>query len=341
MIVILKNGCTAEDIDYISIKIKEMGYTPHIIEGIEKAVIGAVGNEKNQERLKSLITVPCVEKILPVLQPYKLASRTTKNEDSIVKVERIMIGGGNFVIIGGPCSVESLNQTMAAARAVKKSGGHLLRGGAYKPRTSPYSFQGLEEEGLKILKTAKKATDLPVVTELLSDHNTDLVASYADIIQIGARNMQNFALLRAAGQSKVPVILKRGMASTLEELLMSAEYILSEGNYDVILCERGIRTFEKAYRNTLDLAAVPTLKKMSHLPVIVDPSHGTGRRDLILPMSKAAIAAGADGLIIEVHPEPEKAYSDGPQSLTPDEFSEFMEEIKPFIEASGKKMSLR
>lgn len=339
MIIVLKKDAREEDIESILKKIRSFGYTPHVIRGVAKTVIGAVG-EKDKERLKSLTVLPYVESVLPIMQPYKLASRTTKAEDTVIAVDRIRIGGPHFVVIAGPCSVESPEQTMASAQAVKAAGAHMLRGGAYKPRTSPYSFQGLEETGLKILQAAKKATGLPIVTELLSAEHCDLLCQYSDIIQIGARNMQNFALLRAVGKVDKPILLKRGMSATIEELLMSAEYILSEGNYNVILCERGIRTFETAYRNTLDLNAIPALKGMTHLPVLVDPSHGTGRKELILPMAKAAIAAGADGLIIEVHPNPSEAVSDGPQSLTPDEFMRFMRAIQPFVIAAGKEMVL-
>ncbi|MFC1752151.1 3-deoxy-7-phosphoheptulonate synthase [Thermoproteota archaeon] len=337
MIIILKNNSTLKDVQQVSNKIRELGYTPHVIRGIEKTVIGAVG-DKDKERLKSLITMPMVESILPVLQPYKLASRSTKNEDTVINVGNVKIGGGHFAVIAGPCSVETSKQTMDAAKAVKKYGGCLLRGGAYKPRSSPYSFQGLKEDGLKILQKAGKSEGLGIVTEILDQHNAELIAKYADIIQVGARNMQNFALLSGVGKINRPVLLKRGMSATLEDLLLSAEYILSEGNYNVILCERGIRTFETAYRNTLDLNAVPALKKMTHLPVIVDPSHGTGRKDLIIPMAKAAIAAGADGLMIELHPKPEEAFSDGPQSLTPKEFGDFMTEIMPYIKLAGKTL---
>mgnify|MGYP003337298961 CR=1 FL=1 len=302
--LILKKGATPDQIKEIEEKIKDVGFDAHLIEGESKTVIGAVGLHGDRERIKSLIRNPIVDNIVAVNKPYKLASRTTKIEDSVVNVRNIPIGDRKkFIVIAGPCSVETPEQMMTAARGVKDSGVQFIRGGAYKPRTSPYSFQGLEEDGLKILDSARKETGLGIVTELISAGTAELVASYTDIIQIGARNMQNFSLLKDAGRTKKPILLKRGMSATLEELLMSAEYIMSEGNYNVMLCERGIRTFETAYRNTLDLNAVPALKTMSHLPVIVDPSHGTGRKDLITTMSKAAIAAGADGLIIEVHPK--------------------------------------
>ncbi|MFC1770823.1 3-deoxy-7-phosphoheptulonate synthase [Candidatus Margulisiibacteriota bacterium] len=338
MIIVLKDNSPKKDIQFIVNKIKALGFTPHIIQGVEKTIIGAVGN-KNREKLKALSNLPMVQHIMPVMDPYKLASLSTKKEQTVIDVNNIKIGGDNFVIMAGPCAVESYEQTMSTAQFIKKHGAHILRGGAYKPRTSPYSFQGLEEEGLKILKEASNETGLPVVTELVAAHTTHTVAAYTDIIQIGARNMQNFALLREVGKTQKPVLLKRGMAATLDDLLMSAEYILSEGNYNVILCERGIRTFETAYRNTLDLNAVPALKSRTHLPIIVDPSHGTGRRDLVIPMSKAAIAAGADGLMIEVHPDPENASSDGPQSLNFKEFAMLMKEVKPFIKTANKKLS--
>ncbi len=339
MIIVMKNDAKYEEIQTLKQRVQELGYTPHVIQGLERTVIGCVGNQNNKERLKALITLPGVENIMPVLQPYKLASSATKKEPSVIEADGIKIGGGYFTMMAGPCSVENREQTFAAARVVKEEGGQFLRGGAYKPRTSPYSFQGLEEEGLEILLAAKKEFGVKIVTELVNPQHTELVAQYTDIIQIGARNMQNFALLREVGKLRKPILLKRGLAATLEELLMSAEYIMSEGNYNVILCERGIRTFETAYRNTLDLNAIPALKKMTHLPVIVDPSHGTGRRDLILSMSKAAVAAGADGLIIEIHPDPEKALSDGPQSLTLDEFRLLMKEIKPYVHLGRKTLS--
>jgi 3-deoxy-7-phosphoheptulonate synthase len=338
MIIVMRKGASKKEIEKVSNKIEKLGYGTHHIVGVERTVIGAVG-DKDKERLKALITMPGVEKVMSVLQPYKIASRSVKKADTVVTVNGIKIGDKKtFVVMAGPCAVETKEQTIKTAQKVKEYGAQFLRGGAFKPRTSPYSFQGLEEDGLKILAQARKTTGLPIVTELMSVAHTKLVDKYADIIQIGARNMQNFNLLKAVGELKKPVLLKRGHAATLEELLMSAEYILAQGNYQVILCERGIRTFETAYRNTLDLNAIPALKGMTHLPIIVDPSHGTGKKDLILPMAKAAIAAGADGLMIEVHPHPEEAYSDGPQSLTPKEFAHLMEEIKPFVKAVGREL---
>ncbi len=338
MIIVMTREATDGDIQIIVEKVEELGLKAHVIRGIMNTVIGAIGENKDKERVNSFVNYPGVESVMPIAKPYKLASRTFKKEDTVFSVNGVQFGGGNFVVIAGPCSVESEQQTLEAARAVKASGAQFLRGGAFKPRTSPYSFQGLKDEGLRILQKAKQETGLGIVTELVTPQDAPLVAEYTDIIQVGARNMQNFGLLLAAGKTKKPVLLKRGMSATIEEFLMSAEYIMSEGSYDVIMCERGIRTFETAYRNTLDLNAVPALKLLTHLPVFVDPSHGTGRRDLILPMSKAAIAAGADGLILEVHPHPEQAMSDGPQSLTPKEFDTLMKEIRPFVEAAGKKL---
>lgn len=337
MIVVLKRNVVKATIDDIVQRVEAMGYVAHVIAGVERTVVGVVGEEKNKEQIESLVTLESVDKVMPVMQPYKLAARVTKPEDTVIKVGDVSIGGGSFVMIAGPCSVETEAQIMASAECVRSNGCHFLRGGAYKPRTSPYSFQGLEEDGLKLLAKAREKTGLSVVTELLSVHTAALVSEYTDIIQIGARNMQNFSLLKEVGKLDKPVLLKRGLSATLEELVMSAEYIMSEGNYNVILCERGIRTFEKAYRNTLDLNAIPALKKMTHLPVVVDPSHGTGRRDLIPIMSNAAIAAGADGLIVEIHPEPEKAFSDGPQSLRPEEFNSLVESCRPYVALTGKE----
>jgi 3-deoxy-7-phosphoheptulonate synthase len=276
--------------------------------------------------------------VVPILKPFKLVSRELKRENTEIDVDGVVIGGREIQVIAGPCSVESREQILQIAETVKKGGANILRGGAYKPRTSPYSFQGLEEQGLKLLAEAKERTGLKIVTEVMDSHNVELVADYADILQIGARNMQNFALLKSIGKSGKPVLLKRGMMSTVQEFLMSAEYVLSEGNYRVILCERGIRTFETITRSTLDLNSIPVIKQLSHLPVIVDPSHGTGRWDLVLPMAKASLAAGADGLMIEVHPCPEEAFSDGYQSLMPKRYFTLMTEIKPLVAAMGRTM---
>ncbi|MBN2310431.1 MAG: 3-deoxy-7-phosphoheptulonate synthase [Candidatus Hydrogenedentes bacterium] len=327
-----------DDVDRVIRKIEEFGYKAHVILGVERTVIGAVGDERGKARLQSLESLPGVERVVPILKPFKLAGRELKREDTQIRVGSVEIGAGRFCVMAGPCSVEGREQILETARIVKEAGAGVLRGGAYKPRTSPYSFQGLEEEGLHLLQEAREATGLPFVTEVMTPEQVELVEEHADILQIGARNMQNFGLLKQVGRARKPVFLKRGMMSTVNELLMSAEYVMSEGNLDVILCERGIRTFETETRNTLDLSAVPMLKKLSHLPVVVDPSHGTGHWDLVAPMAKAAVAAGADGLMIEVHPHPEDAFSDGSQSLKPGRFRTLMEELKPFLEIAGKTL---
>jgi len=338
MIVIMKQGASEEDLRRVVEVIERLGYKEHIIRGVERTVIGAVGDERGKARLESLKTLAGVEDVVPILKPFKLVSRELKQEDTEIDVDGVVIGGREVQIMAGPCSVESREQILEVAETVKKGGANILRGGAYKPRTSPYSFQGLEEEGLKMLAEARERTGLKIVTEVMDSHNVEMVAEYADILQVGARNMQNFALLKSIGKSEKPVLLKRGMMSTVQEFLMSAEYILSEDNYRVILCERGIRTFETSTRSTLDLNSVPVIKQLSHLPIIVDPSHGTGRWDLVLPMAKAAIAAGADGLMVEVHPRPEEAFSDGYQSLIPKRYFTLMTEIKPLVAAMGRTM---
>ncbi|WP_026485808.1 3-deoxy-7-phosphoheptulonate synthase [Caldanaerobius polysaccharolyticus] len=332
MVIVMKPEAEKKDIENILKYIKELGLTPHVIEGQERAVIGVIGDVSVLAD-KPVISMDGVENVVRISVPYKLASRMLKREDTVVKVDDVEIGGGNFVIMAGPCAVESYEQMIETARAVKKSGAKVLRGGAYKPRTSPYSFQGLEEEGLKILKQVGKEVGMLTISEVVDTQHVEKVAEYVDILQIGSRNMQNFQLLTEVGKAKKPVMLKRGLSSTIEEWLNAAEYIMKEGNYDVILCERGIRTFETYTRNTLDLNAVAAAKNLSHLPVIVDPSHGTGRRELIEPMSKAAVAVGADGLIIEVHPHPERALSDGAQSLTPVEFERVCREVKRILSA--------
>ncbi len=337
MIVVMKASANEKQIQNVSGKVQEFGFTPHVIKGVESTVIGVIG-DGNRDRIQSLVNLEGVERVAPISKPYKLVARSTKEEDTVFKVRDVEIGGDTFVVMAGPCSVESEEQIDAAAAACAKYGATVLRGGAYKPRTSPYSFQGLEEDGLKLLKAAGDKYKMPIITELVSVDTVDIVAEYTDIIQIGARNMQNYPLLRSLGKIRKPILLKRGLSSTLDEMLLAAEYIMAGGNYNVMLCERGIRTFEKAYRNTMDLNAVPALKGMSHLPVIVDPSHGTGRVDLIPALSKAAVAVGADGIIVEVHPKPEEALSDGPQSLTPAMFEDLMEQIKPFVAAAGKKL---
>lgn len=339
MIIVMKAGAAKKDRDDVLKKIKDLGYKPHVIHGTTRDVIGAIGDERGKLVLQSLENMHGVESVLPILQPYKLASTEVKREASQVKVsEDVVIGGKKVVVMAGPCSVENETQIIESAKLVKEAGATMLRGGAFKPRTSPYSFQGLEEEGLKLLAKAREITGLPFVTEVINPETVDLVAEYSDMLQIGARNSQNFALLRKVGQCGKPILLKRGMAMTIQEFLMSAEYIMSEGNQGVVLCERGIRTFETATRNTLDLSAIPVLKGKTHLPVVVDPSHGTGNYHYVAPMCYAAVAAGADGLIVEVHPDPEHASSDGPQSLKPAKFAAMMQKLKLFAEADERTL---
>jgi 3-deoxy-7-phosphoheptulonate synthase len=339
MIIVMKAGAAKKDKDEVVKRIKELGYKSHVIHGETRDVIGAVGDERGKTVLQSIESMHGVESVVPILQPYKLASKEVRKEPSIIRIsDSVSIGGNQVIIMAGPCSVESEEQIIATAFAVKEAGAHVLRGGAFKPRTSPYSFQGLEEEGLRLLAKARDLTGLPIVTEVVNPETADLVADYADILQIGARNSQNFALLKKVGQLKKPVLLKRGMSMTIQEFLMSAEYIMSEGNQSVILCERGIRTFETATRNTLDLSAIPVLKERTHLPVIADPSHGTGNYHYVAPMAYAAVAAGADGLIVEVHPDPERATSDGPQSLKPLKFARMMTRLKLFAAAAERTL---
>ncbi len=327
-----------EDIDHVVAKVEELGYKAHLIVGVERTVIAAVGDERGKHRLQSLESLSHVEKVVPILNPFKLAAREVKHDDTVVEVGPARFGGKHFSVIAGPCSVESREQILSTAKSVKESGAVMLRGGAYKPRTSPYSFQGLEDEGLKLLSEARAETGLPFVTEVLTPEKVSLVAEHADMLQVGARNMQNFALLKELGRINKPVFLKRGMMSTIKELLMSAEYIMSEGNRNVVLCERGIRTFETETRHTLDLSAVPVLKKLTHLPVVVDPSHATGHWELVTPMAMAAAVSGADGLMLEVHPNPEVAYSDGAESLTPKRFGDLMKSIPSLLEIVGKTL---
>jgi 3-deoxy-7-phosphoheptulonate synthase len=338
MIIIMGPDSTDEQINHVVEKLKKHGFGIHLSKGVERTVIGAIG-DKSAIELESIQMLPGVSEIVPIRKPYKLVSREFKGSDTVVKISKsLSIGAGKkLAVIAGPCSVESQQGMLEVAQLVKKAGAGALRGGAYKPRTSPYSFQGLGKKGLEILKMAGEKTGLPIVTEALDPRDVKLVEKYADVIQIGARNMQNFNLLKEVGKSKIPVLLKRGPAAKVEDLLMSAEYILSEGNHNVILCIRGITSFETATRNTLDLSAVPVIKKLSHLPVVVDPSHGTGKWDLVPAMSKAAVAAGADGLMIEVHPHPDEALSDGPQSLKPDTFAELMKELRLVAQAVGRK----
>ncbi len=338
MIIVMKARAPEEQIQDVCRRVEELGFRPHLSRGEVRTIIGCVGDERGKPRLQSLELLPGVESVVPILQPFKLASREVRPEKTIVRVGDLAIGGERLCIMAGPCSVESEEQILASAMAVREAGATVLRGGAFKPRTSPYAFQGLEEEGLKLLAKAREVTGLKIVTEVVKPEDVDLVADYADILQVGARNNQNFALLKRCGEARKPVLFKRGMATTIKEYLQAAEYILAEGNYDVILCERGIRTFETATRFTLDLNAVPVLNDLTHLPVIVDPAHGTGHWKYVTAMSKAAIAAGADGLILEVHPKPEEALSDGVQSLKPKVFQELMKEIKPVAMAVGRTL---
>jgi 3-deoxy-7-phosphoheptulonate synthase len=337
MIVIMKQGATQAQITNVTARIEQWGCQAHISEGEERTIIGVIGNGRPIDRAP-IERMSGVERTVPILRPFKLASREFHPKDTVIDLNGISIGGRHLVVMAGPCAVESREQLMETAQVVKEAGAHVLRGGAYKPRTSPYSFQGLGEEGLKLLAEARQATGLLIVTEVMEPDLVPLVSSYADILQIGARSMQNYALLHAVGEAQKPVLLKRGMMSTMEELLMSAEYILSHGNNRVILCERGIRTFESYTRNTLDISAVPLLKQLSHLPVIADPSHGTGKWELVEPVTRAAVAAGADGLLIEVHPHPEEAMSDGAQSLKPERFAALMENLAPIAEAVGRTL---
>jgi 3-deoxy-7-phosphoheptulonate synthase len=333
----MKSKADERELDNVIKWIESVGYKVHLSKGVERTIIGAVGDERGKVALKAAENMPGVEKVMPILAPYKLASRESKEGNTVIKIGDVEIGGPRCVVIAGPCAVESPEQLMEAAEVVKKAGASMLRGGAFKPRTSPYSFQGMGEQGLKLLAETREKTGLPIVTEAMSAEEVELVERYADVIQIGARNVQNFALLKAVGLAKKPVLLKRGMMTTLEELLMSAEYILASGNDEVILCERGIRTFETAMRNTLDISAVPVLKEKTHLPVIVDPSHAIGQWRFVLPLAKAAVAVGADGLLIEVHPEPDKALCDGAQSLKPERFAELMEEIESIAKIARKE----
>ncbi len=331
MIISMGSHATREQIERVCQRIREFGYRVHSIQGDERVVIGAVGVGDVTACLDQLEAMPGVESAVRISAPYKFVSREFRAERTRVRVNGTEIGGDDFVVIAGPCSVESEAQIMEAAEAVARAGGRLLRGGAYKPRTSPYDFQGLELEGLKLLRKAKQATGLAIVTEVMSDGEVELVAEYADILQIGARNMQNISLLKALGRTSRPILLKRGMSSTILELLMSAEYIVAHGNPNVVLCERGIRTFESATRNTCDIAAVALLNELTHLPVLVDPSHATGRRSLVAPVARAAVAIGADGFLVEVHPNPEKAFSDGAQSLAIAGFEAMMKSLEPYL----------
>jgi 3-deoxy-7-phosphoheptulonate synthase len=339
MIVVMEPRATRDQIDAVVRKIQDAGLGTHLSVGVERTVIGVVGDSHTKELLRqSLEATPGVEKVVPILQPFKLVSREFRPENTVVDVRGVRFGDGAVTVIAGPCSVEGLEMIVQTARAVKAAGAVMLRGGAFKPRTSPYSFQGLEEEGLRYLAEARRQTGLPVVTEAMDAHQLQLVVCYADMVQIGARNMQNYTLLREVGRTRHPVLLKRGPSATIQELLLAAEYIMNEGNYQVVLCERGIRGFDNHTRYLLDLSAVPVLKELTHLPVIIDPSQATGKRRYVGAMSRAAVAAGADGLIIEVHPDPEQARSDGPQQLTPDDFAALMADLRPLASALGRRI---
>jgi 3-deoxy-7-phosphoheptulonate synthase len=343
MMIVMKETATDEEVDAVVHKIERAGALAHRSRGARVTVIGAIGDVEQDATVEGLGLEgqPGVDRVVPILKPYKLASaQITHGERTVLDIEGRKIGGENFALIAGPCTVESREQTLQTARVVRDAGATLLRGGAYKPRTSPYAFQGLGQEGLRLLAEAKAETGLPIVTELMDMRDLDAVLEVADVVQIGARNMQNYPLLAEVGRSGRPALLKRGLSSTLDELLMAAEYILKEGNPNVMLCERGIRTFETAYRFTLDLMAVPVLKELSHLPVIVDPSHAAGRRDLVLPLSLAAAAVGADGIIVEVHPNPDEAICDGPQALRADEFAEYVVAVERAAALAGKALSV-
>jgi 3-deoxy-7-phosphoheptulonate synthase len=331
MIISMRLHATKEEVAQVRARIEEFGYKVHSIEGEERVVIGAVGMGDVTACLESLEAMPQVEKAVRISAPYKFVSKEFRPEKTEIKVHGATIGGDEFVVMAGPCSVESEKQILESAEIVAKHGAKLLRGGAFKPRTSPYDFQGLEEEGLKLLAKARTVTGLGIVTEVMSDRDVSLVADYADILQIGARNMQNFALLKTLGKCGRPILLKRGLSATVKELLMSAEYIVAHGNPDVMLCERGIRTFETVTRNTCDIGAIAALSEMTHLPVILDPSHAAGKRSLVPALARAGVAVGADGLIVEMHPQPEKAVSDGAQSLDPKQFAKMMADLKPYI----------
>jgi len=337
MIITMKRNATEKQVNYIVEIIEKRGFKPHLSKGVEVTIIGIIGDESKIDK-SDFIRLDGVEDVISFLKPYKLASRDFHPENTIINVSGVSIGEKKIVVMAGPCAVESEEQIMEIAGAVKREGAKVLRGGAFKPRTSPYSFQGLGEEGLKLLKKAKDKTGLPVVTEVTDTGEVELIGKYTDIFQIGARNFQNYRLLKAVGNTGIPVLLKRGLSGTVKELLMSAEYILSEGNQNVILCERGIRTFEDSTRFTLDLNAVPLLKKITHLPVFVDPSHGTGNYELVTPMARAAVAAGADGVIVEVHSDPEKALSDGYQTLTFEKFRVLMKEVRKIALALDREV---
>ncbi|NLL19605.1 MAG: 3-deoxy-7-phosphoheptulonate synthase [Clostridia bacterium] len=339
MIVVMQHQASKQSVDNVLDRLSKAGFQLHISEGVSRTVIGVIG-ENTKERLAGMAVeaMPGVEKVVPILHPFKLAGRDLKPEQSRIQVGDLVIGGKEIHVMAGPCAVENEEQLLSVAHGVKKAGATILRGGAYKPRTSPYSFQGLEEEGLKLLAKARRETGLKIVTEVTGVEFVSIVTEYADILQVGARNMQNFQLLKAVGKTNKPVLLKRGACATFEEWILAAEYIMAEGNFNVIFCERGIRTFENYTRNTLDISSVPVLKHLTHLPVIVDPSHGTGKWHLVTPMALAAVAAGADGLMVEVHPAPSEALSDGPQSLTLDNFLSLMEQVRAVAHAVNRQL---
>jgi 3-deoxy-7-phosphoheptulonate synthase len=337
MLVVMEAGARPEQIEAVVRHIERMGLKAHAIPGANRTAIGITGQQGTADPVV-LENYPGVKEVIRVSHAYKLVSREAKPDDSVINVGGVDVGGNGIVVVGGPCAVESLDQTRTIAEAIKKGGGQLFRGGAYKPRTSPYSFQGLGEQGLEILARVREEFDLPIVTEAIDHESLQLVDRYADCIQIGARNMQNFSLLKEAGRARKPVLLKRGMSATLEELLLSAEYIMSEGNYNVILCERGVRTFADHTRNTVDLSVVPAIKRISHLPILVDPSHGTGKRNKVVPMSRASIAVGADGVLVEVHHKPEEALSDGPQAILPATFDQLVREVDAIAHVLGRSL---
>ncbi|MFQ5638179.1 MAG: 3-deoxy-7-phosphoheptulonate synthase [bacterium] len=336
MVVVMEENCEEDNIQKVISKLTELSFDVHRSTGVNQTVLGAIGDKRGLD-IRSLEVMPAVKKVVRITEPFKLCSRTFQPTDTIVKVGNVAIGGSRLVMMAGPCSIESREQIRDGAQMVKKAGATILRGGAFKPRTSPYSFQGLGEEGLRYLREAAHENDMICVSEIMENSHIPLLVEYVDILQVGARNMQNFSLLRELGKIRKPVLLKRGMAATIEEMLMAAEYIMAGGNYDVILCERGIRTFESYTRSTLDISAIPIVKKLSHLPIIADPSHATGRRDKVAPMARAAIAAGADGLLVEVHQNPDQALSDGAQSLYPEQFQRLMAELMIIAQAVGKE----
>ena len=335
MLIVMDSAATAQDVARVVSTVESLGLQAHAIPGAQRTAIGITGNRGAIEP-GAFENLPGVAEVIPVSAPYKLVSREAKRENTVVSIGGVPVGGPQVVVIGGPCAVESEEQALEVGRAVRRAGATLYRGGAFKPRTSPYSFQGLGEKGLKILAKVREETNLPIVTEVLDTETVDLVAEHADCLQVGARNMQNFSLLKKLGKTRKPVLLKRGMSATIEEFLLSAEYLLSEGNYQVVLCERGVRTFADHTRNTLDLSVVPYVQRISHLPIVVDPSHGTGKRQKVIPLSRAAIAVGADGLIVEVHPHPELALSDGPQALPPEMFAELMDQVRRLAPVVGR-----